>query len=320
MVIDPAGGCANGRIVADPGPDGAYAFWAICGCGWQQKGRSSCEADAEVALAEHEAAVTVTHPAVPVAAAPVVSYELDGWQVIRQQAETLARSAMVPKDFRGKPDEIIAAALYGREVGFGVTTSLSYIQVINGKAGLSAEAMVALCRKAGHSISGKSTATEAHVVGKRSDTGDEMEVTWTIDMAKRAGLGSDTWRKYPEAMLWARAVSQLCRSLFPDVIMGLSYTPEELNDFTPGPTPAPGREPAQESGSPGRNVSSAPALTPGPAGSPSLEAEGQVGAPPGPGYVDTDGVIHVPKAQCSECNAPAGKPHATKCSRRDPAA
>lgn len=307
--------CANGRIYADPGPDGTYAFWAKCDCGWQQTGgASNCETDAEIALAEHQAA-TVAHPAVPVAATPatpVVSYELDGWQVIRQQAETLARSNMVPKDYRGKPDEIIAAALYGREVGFGVTTSLSYIQVINGKAGLSAEAMVALCRKAGHSISGTVTATEAHVIGKRADTGDEMEVTWTIDMAKRAGLTSDTWRKYQESMLWARAVSQLCRQLFPDVIMGLSYTPEELNDFTPGPTPAPGREPAQQSVSPGRTShAAAPALSPAPATS-------LVPTPsetPEPGYVDTDGVIHVPDDRCPECNGPNGK-HGTKCSQR----
>lgn len=296
-------GCDDGTIGADAGPEGQFAYWATCGCGWQSH-RAATRQDAEIALAEHQAA-TDMHPAMSVAAtaAPVAAYELDSWQVIRQQAETLAKSAMVPKEFRGKPDEIIAAALYGREVGFGVTTSLSYIQVINGKAGLSAEAMVALCRKAGHSISGNATATEAHVVGKRADTGDEMEVTWTKAMADRAGLTSDTWRKYPEAMLWARAVSQLCRSLFADVIMGLSYTPEELNDFTPVPiTPAGGREPAQQSASPGRTSQpAAPALPPC--------TEDDVS------YVDADGVISVPPERCPECNGPAGK-HGTKCSRR----
>lgn len=302
-------GCDDGTIGAQAGPEGQFAYWAICGCGWQQPRRAATRQDAEVALAEHQAA-TDTHPAVSVAATPAVSRELDGWEVIQAQAKTLAKSGMVPKEYRGKPDEIIAAALYGREVGFGVTTSLTYIQVINGKAGLSAEAMVALVRRAGHSISGKATASVAHVVGKRADTGDEMEITWTADMAKRAGLNTDTWRKYPEAMLWARAVSQLCRSLFSDVIMGLSYTPEELDDFTPVPiTPAGGREPAQQSGPPSRNVqSAAPALPPC--------TDDDIT------YVDADGTITVPRTadQCAECYAPAGKQHATKCSQRGTAA
>jgi hypothetical protein len=56
-----------------------------------------------------------------------------------------------------------------------------------------------------------------------------MTVEWTMAMAERAGLASkQNWRKYPEAMLWARAVSQLCRELFADCFAGATYTPEEL--------------------------------------------------------------------------------------------
>ncbi len=40
---------------------------------------------------------------------------------------------------------------------------------------------------------------------------------------------------YPRRMLFARATSELCDSLFPDVLAGFSYTPEEL-----------GAEPAEE--------------------------------------------------------------------------
>jgi hypothetical protein len=50
-----------------------------------------------------------------------------------------------------------------------------------------------------------------------------------MEDAKVAGLLSkDTWKKYPEAMLRARCVAIVARALFPDAIMGASYTPEEL--------------------------------------------------------------------------------------------
>lgn len=156
------------------------------------------------------------------------------WEQLREQAAVLAKSAFVPADYRDKPDDVLAAGLYGQEIGLGLSTALSYIHVIKGKPTLSAEGMVALVRSRGHSIAGAVGPTVADVGGKRSDTGDQMTVQWTLDMARRAGLtGNDNWKKFPESMLWARAVSQLCRMLFPDVLLGLSYTPEEAIDMEP---------------------------------------------------------------------------------------
>lgn len=152
--------------------------------------------------------------------------ELDAYM---RQAEMLAASSLVPAQYRNKPADILVASLAGREVGMGPWASLTYVVVIQGKATINAEGRVALIRKAGHSISGESSPERAVAHGKRRDTGDEMTVEWTIDMAKRAGLANqNSWKNYPESMLWARAVSQLSRMLFADVLMGVSYDPEEL--------------------------------------------------------------------------------------------
>lgn len=152
--------------------------------------------------------------------------ELDAYL---RQAEMLAASTLVPVQYRNKPADVLVASLAGREVGMGPWASLTYVVVINGKATMNAEGRVALIRKAGHSISGESTPARAVAHGKRRDTGDEMTVEWTIEMAKRANLVKNgPWTQYPEAMLWARAVSQLSRMLFADVLMGVSYDPEEL--------------------------------------------------------------------------------------------
>lgn len=176
--------------------------------------------------------------------APPSTDELDSYM---RQAEMMAKSGMVPAHFRGKPADIMVAALAGRELGMAPIAALQHVVVISGKPTLSAEGRVALLRKHGHSLTGTASPERAVVTGKRRDTGDEITVEWTIQMAQRAGLlRNNTWKQYPEAMLWARAVSQLSRMLFPDVFLGVSYTAEELQDVDP-PTVTPIRTELQQS-------------------------------------------------------------------------
>jgi preprotein translocase subunit SecD len=53
-----------------------------------------------------------------------------------------------------------------------------------------------------------------------------------MEDAKMAGLANkNNWKTYPRAMLLARATSELCRIVFPDIIAGLSYTPEEVSSI-----------------------------------------------------------------------------------------
>lgn len=154
--------------------------------------------------------------------------ELD---VIERQADALARSSIVPPDYRGKPANIIAAALMGRSFAWDATTSLRMITVIQGAASLKPEAMLALIRQRGHHV-----AIEPHadgrgvtVRGKRADNGDEAAASFTLADAERAGLTrSSAWKSYPVDMCQWRAVARLARSLFGDVVLGCGYVPEEL--------------------------------------------------------------------------------------------
>jgi hypothetical protein len=169
------------------------------------------------------------------------------WETIKILAEDLASAGNCPVAYRGKPADATLAILTGRELGFSPTQSLRHVVVIEGQAGLSAEGMVALVRQAGHSVSFSASSTEAKVWGKRRDNGDEGEATFTIGDAAQAGLCTIVdgraqarsrqgrplpWEQYTEAMLYNRAVSKLCRRLFPDVLIGCSYVPEELEAIT----------------------------------------------------------------------------------------
>lgn len=147
-------------------------------------------------------------------------------------AQKIAGTEFVPAGLRGKPEAVMACMLYGREAGVGEMNALAKIHVVDGRPGMAAELMRALVFQHGHELWIEETSSTRCIVGgKRRDSSRETRVTWTIEDAKRAGLeGRQNWRKYPDAMLLARATAKLCRAVFPDVLAGLSYTLEELAD------------------------------------------------------------------------------------------
>lgn len=146
-----------------------------------------------------------------------------------RMSEMLAQSDLVPAAYRGKPANVLLAALAGSGFGFDVTMSMRSFNVIQGQPTLKPEVMLGLVRKAGHSVTGTTSADGATVTGRRADTGDEMTVSFTREDAQRAGLlGKGAWKTYPDAMMWARVVSKLCRMLFQDVTLGCAYVAEEL--------------------------------------------------------------------------------------------
>jgi hypothetical protein len=108
--------------------------------------------------------------------------------------------------------------------------SLNSIHVIEGRTAMSPELMRAMVARHGHRIDVIENSNDVcEVKGTRADTGSTATVRWTLDDARMAGLaGKNNWKTYPRAMLLARATSELCRIVFPDVIAGLSYTPEEV--------------------------------------------------------------------------------------------
>ena len=158
-------------------------------------------------------------------------------------ANRLQRTDFVPDALKGKPEAIMAAMLTGAELDIPPMQALKSIHVVKGRPALSAELMRALVLRAGHELwFEEKSATRVIAAGSRKGSTRESRVTWTHDQAKNAGLlGKDNWKGYPEAMLTARATSQLCRDIFPDVLAGLGHSLEELTDgdFDDAPPPAP---------------------------------------------------------------------------------
>lgn len=145
------------------------------------------------------------------------------------QLNMISRTEFVPQSMRGKLPAILACVAMGRALGLPDMVAINGINVIQGRATLAAETMGAIARAHGHSITGEVDDEKAIVHGKRDDNGDEMTATFTLAMAEKAGLMSNpAWKKHPDDMMWARAVSKLCRRLFPDCFAGATYSPEDL--------------------------------------------------------------------------------------------
>ena len=106
--------------------------------------------------------------------------------------------------------------------------------VVQGRVGMSAHCMGGLIRRAGHSIQKDPSSNKECIIlhGRRKDNGDTWTVSFSKDDAVTAGLwNSATWKKYPESMLYARALSKLFRELFPDLSLGCGYCEEEIDQI-----------------------------------------------------------------------------------------
>jgi len=151
---------------------------------------------------------------------------------VHKIAQGIANTNFVPTAMQGRPDEITAAILFGRELGLDPMTSLQTIHVIERRPTLSANAMRGLAQAAGVKFR-LDEANDTRVVMSAMAPGDPgwTTVTWTMDRAKKMNLATKTnWQKMPQAMLLARATSELCRLVAANVLIGLPYSAEELAD------------------------------------------------------------------------------------------
>ena len=144
-------------------------------------------------------------------------------------ATVLCNTQMVPQTFRGKPDDGAAAILYGAELGLKPQQALQQVFVVHGQPAIYARTMVGLLKGKGYKFETVESTDESVTVRGTAPSGEQETSTWTIDRAKKAGYTSN--KKYqtdPQAMLYAKAASEVSRRLAPDVLLGIKYAAEDL--------------------------------------------------------------------------------------------
>jgi hypothetical protein len=155
-----------------------------------------------------------------------------------QFSEMLANSNMVPKQYMGKPQDIMVCIQWGMEMGLAPMQALQNIAVINGKPSVYGDAMMALvqaspvCEGVEESIEDETTANPVAVCVARRKGRAPVTVRFSVEDAKRAGLWGKQgpWSAYPKRMLQMRARGFALRDAYPDVLKGLIST-EEAQDY-----------------------------------------------------------------------------------------
>lgn len=149
-------------------------------------------------------------------------------------ARGLSATKMVPEHFQQAHHgeqatwDLAAAILYGAELGLSAPQSAQNIFVVKGKPAVYARTMAAQVMHAGYKLE-EIEASDQRVMWRAYRDTRTAESEWTIERAQQAGYtANQRYTTNPQEMLRAKCIAEVCRVLFPDVLLGMAYTVEEL--------------------------------------------------------------------------------------------
>ena len=154
-----------------------------------------------------------------------------------QLAKLIADSELAPKDYRGKPGNVLISVQLGQEIGLSPMAAIQSIAVINGKPSLYGDVGKALLLSNGFTIQESDIKTIKEVgfaTCKITRPGHPVCTrTFGIDNAKTAKLWGKEgpWTTNPERQMAWRAFWFAARDIGSDVLKGLAGA-EEVADYS----------------------------------------------------------------------------------------
>lgn len=173
----------------------------------------------------------------------------DSFEAMERFAIRLAQSKMLPRHLMDDDASIFSIMLAARSLDIPMWSATQQIIVQKGRTSMTASLMQSLVIRAGHNMflvrkDDESATVRSFRKGIGEDECGFADTTFSIEDALKAKLLVRTdkgaliarsergealpWEKYTEDMLIWRAISRAARRYFPDVLMGMNYTPEEL--------------------------------------------------------------------------------------------
>lgn len=149
-----------------------------------------------------------------------------------QLSKTLSMSALMPQALKKKPEDVLAIVLAGAELNLAPMQAVRGLNIINGKISMSADLMSAVVQRrtdvCEYLTLVESSEKIATFQTKRRHSPEPVKMSFTIQDAQRAGLTENaTYKRFPAAMLRARCLAAICRTVYADLCYGL-YADGEL--------------------------------------------------------------------------------------------
>lgn len=162
-----------------------------------------------------------------------------------RMANMICQSALVPKAYFNKPQDVLIAMEMGRALNLSPLSAVQNIAVINGRPSLYGDGVLAVC--SGHRefedikenrIMGQDGKICGYECSVKRKGRTEVNRKFTIEDAKTANLWGKQgpWTSYPERMLQMRARGFALRDSFADALGGVRIA-EEVMDYEIDITP-----------------------------------------------------------------------------------
>lgn len=161
-----------------------------------------------------------------------------------KHAEILSQANMIPDKFKGNPANVLVAQELAQSMGESTWVTMSELYFVGNVPTFSAKYMRTRVRAAKHILRESfdpETMTATCTIIRHDDPDFEHTIRWDKAKAEAHELwGKRHWKKNPELMLKNRAVSECVREACNEVMGGVDYTREEVENgnFNTGPVAA----------------------------------------------------------------------------------
>ena len=184
---------------------------------------------------------------IPYSGQSLISVFLDPskFEQLQRAAKVFSASPLVPDHMRKEPANCIIALALAGEMRENPLVVMQHIHFVSGKAGWSAQYMIARANKSGifkgrinWRVEGKGDSLSVTAYATLTDTGEEVTATADMAMAKKENwVKNAKYQSMPEVMLRYRSATFLVRWHCPEVMFGYQ-TIEEVEDVAAAHPPA----------------------------------------------------------------------------------
>ena len=148
---------------------------------------------------------------------------------MQTMADAIAKSGLFGMK---NADQALALMLVAQAEGMHPATVTQDYDIIQGRACRKSHSLLSRFQQMGGRVTWHTLDKALADATFSHPSGGELRVQWTIEQAKTAGLaGKDNWKKYPQAMLRARCITEGIRAVYPAAIGGMLVA-EEAQDMS----------------------------------------------------------------------------------------